>query len=346
MTRFAEGGAASVVGGRSSERRQSPDVIVSEDCERRGRDLLARSGSTSRSRSTEERSRSRSWSRTPSPLFSPTSPELSGRLPLPASGTASSESPSPSQSPSRSSSPTQTTSSVLLCPPERGRSRTPTERGRATSRGSGSGSERSGSRNGQTCSPMGSLSPDGTSLGSAAYAQARGRVRRRVVIPGEQGLGESLSRNERRKGSGDVVREENQVESSLSVLGGEDTERERSTSPLSGSSTASNPSAMVSPSARTSQDDILPPKPRPTVVISATALDVWEEEETQRSRQPTPANSPTTVKPLIHIPQGALPLQENWTGREVAVVRDENESLIERAVDIVLTAGTLFRSIW
>jgi hypothetical protein len=347
MVRYAEGGAASVVVGRSSG---TPQVVVK-----------GVKGSTEEGKErSRSRSRSRSTSRTPSPAklaatpAAPLIPPPSPAVAVPRVGSSHSIEHPP-------------TSSALLSPPDivlsRGRASTPVSenqpRGRSVTRNSSfSDRERSNSRG--TSSPIGSISPEGSAvgiaIGSAYGVYANGRDRDSVSRKGKNERGRVGRRDN--STSADDVRP-----SSLGRFG--DGKRVASTasnsSTSSGSSTVSAGSTAVprhaSSPLRISIDsfDLDPVASTP---ISIPIPKGTEEEQLQRSRHPTPANSP--ISSIKH-PLAAPTTQSSSTGTAVSqaptgalsppgsptsVKALDDGTLVGRAVEIVSKAGAFLGSIW
>lgn len=262
--RYAQVGASSVVGGRSTG---PPEVVVS--------------GTQDEGRS-RSRSRSRSKSRTPSPaectavLGSPTIPPPTPSVAVPRVG-SSHTGVSPSA---------QSHSSSLLSPqdatPSRGRSSTPVlenqPRGRSSTRGSTSDRERSSSRG--TSSPLGSISPEGSAVTIAIGAfgvSANGRDPRNFAA--ERG---------RDRGGKKLVTEAARTSSPQAPSTASTSSISESSTP-SGSSTStvtpiSSPTSLrIKIDGSTSSGSITP--------VPAT------EEEKQRAKHYTPANSPIIMRP-------------------------------------------------
>lgn len=81
-------------------------------------------------------------------------------------------------------------------------------------------------------------------------------------------------------------------------------------------------------------------------VVIPTAIP--EEEEVQRSRNPTPANSPTMdCKPLLPVPDSAVEIEAGSEGkREVTGGDNQSAGLVGRAVGVVNSARGLIGSFW
>ena len=341
MVRYGEGGAASVVVRPSST---TPHAVVE------GVNGVVNG---------RERSRSRSRSRTPSPeeLAIPSS---TPSVPLPSPPVAV-----PRVGPSRS---TQIpTSSALLSPPDiapsRGRASTPVlenqPRGRSATRNSSfSDRERSSSRG--TSSPIGSISPEGSAVGIAigsaygVYTNARDRdaiSRKGVTERGRAGRRDNNS-------SADDTR--------TSLLG-RFGDGKRMVSPASYSSTSSGSSTVSAASTavpshgssplRISTDNF-DSEPEVTTPMPIPIPKGTEEEQLQRSRHPTPANSPVSSwKHSIHVspPQ---PSSANTTAppapkrivtplaSPTSVRALEDGTLVGKAVEIVSNAGAFLGSMW
>ena len=321
LVEYAEGGAASVVGGRSSGKSQ---VVV--DRAESGKD--------------RERSGSRSRSRTPSPseLSAPSNTPL---MPPPSATVAV---PGVSLSHNPSSPPIP--SSSLLTPPDvhssRGRSTAPVmenqPRGRSATRGSSfSDRERSNSRG--TNSPIGSISPEGSAVGIAigsvygVYANGRDRD------AGRRGTDRIRDRLGRRQMNGSPSPDDG---GTSSVDGKRVTASVSTTSDSSSSSTVMPTPAASSP-LRVTIDRRPPP-----------IEEEQEEEQLRRSQQPTPASSPVlnmkaslpieVPSPKLSTPSTTIPQFAKGivTSRPTSATLDEG-TLVGRAVEI---AGAFLGSIW
>jgi hypothetical protein len=348
MVTYEEGGAASVVVGRSTG---PPQVIVKGTSG-------ATDESSSRSRST---SRSRSRSRTPSPADLASSNASSIPAPSPAVAVPRVGSSHSIEYVPNSSSYT----SSLLSPPDtipsRGRSSTPVSenqpRGRSATRNSSfSDRERSSSRG--TSSPIGSISPEGSAvsiaIGSAYGAYANGRDRDLASRKGGSDRGRVGRRDH--SASAEEVRP-----SALGRFG--DGKREVST--------ASNSSASSSSSTVSVASTVVPIHGSSPLRVSTNRFDPGPEsstpmsipipksteEQLQRSKHPTPVNSPiSSTKPLVPTPSSqrsspniaTVPHVANGDapGSPNSVKALEDGTLVSRAVDIVSNAGAFLGSIW
>lgn len=336
MVRFAEGGAASVVGGRD---RGTPHVVV------KGVNGVVKTG--------RERSRSRSRSRTPSPAEFPT-PSNVPAIPAPSPAVAV---PRISSSHTIEHLPSSSSSSSLLSPPDiipsRGRSSTPVPenqpRGRSVTRNSSfSDRERSSSRG--TSSPIGSISPEGSAVGIAVGSSygvyASGRERDSTSRKGKSERG----RMGRRDPSTDDVRT-----SSIGRLG--DGKRNPSAaSNSSSSSTASSGTAVPthgSSPLRISIDssDLEPITPTPMSISIPKGT-----EQVERLKHPV--NSPISgIKHSLSVPP-PQPSSPSTTvprspkgivsppGSPTSVRTLEDGTLVGKAVDMVSSAGAFLGSIW
>jgi len=256
-----------------------------------------------------------------------------------------------------------TTSSLLSPPdiePSRGRGATPVSenqpRGRSATRNSSfSDRERSSSRG--TSSPIGSISPEGSAvgiaIGSAYGVYANGR-------DGASWRGKERGRTGRRDygGSADDVRT-----SSLGRFG----DGKRMVSPASNSSTSSGSSTVSAASTAVPTHKSSPlrvsteswdPGPALSTPMSIPIPKGTEEEQLQRSRHPTPSNSPvSTMKHSLlvapaqsssasatvpHAPKGIVSTPESPTSAKAL----EDGTLVGRAVEIVSSAGAFLGSIW
>lgn len=84
---------------------------------------------------------------------------------------------------------------------------------------------------------------------------------------------------------------------------------------------------------------------RPGPIVIPTAIP--EEEEVQRSRNPTPANSPTTAfKPLLLDPPTVDVGADSEGKCGSATEENQHAGLVERAVDMVNSARGLIGSFW
>ena len=81
-------------------------------------------------------------------------------------------------------------------------------------------------------------------------------------------------------------------------------------------------------------------------IVIPTAIP--EEEEVQRSRNPTPANSPTVAfKPLLPDPPATVDVEVNPEGKcETVAEENQHPGLVGRAVDMVNSARGLIGSFW
>ena len=347
MVTYDEGGAASVVVGRSTG---PPQVIV------KGASGAADEGNSS----PRSISHSKSRSRTPSPAD--LAPSNVSSMPPPSPAVAV-----PRVGSSHSIEHVQNSSSYsssLLSPPDtipsRGRSSTPVcenqPRGRSATRNSSfSDRERSSSRG--TSSPIGSISPEGSAvgiaIGSAYGAYANGRDRDLASRKGGIDRGRVGRRDH--GASAEEVRP-----SALGRFG--DGKREVSaasnSSTSSSSSTASVASTVVpihgSSPLRTSTDRFDPESESSTPM--SIPIPKSTEEQLQRSRHPTPANSPTSsTKPFVSTPppQRSSPniatvphaAKSDALGRN-SVKALEDGTLVSKAVDIVSNAGAFLGSMW
>ena len=337
VVEYAEGGAASVVGGRSSGK---PQVVVD-----RAKGALEDGGG-------RERSRSRSRSRTPSPSElttpsnAPSIPPSSAAVAVP--GVSSSHNPSHQISPPISSS-----NNPFLIPPDvhssRGRSAAPStenqHRGRSATRGSSfSDRERSSSRG--TNSPIGSISPEGSAVGIAigsaygVYANGRDRDTGRR---GNDRMREHLGRQMNGSLSPDDGRT-----SSVGVIDGKRVTSGGSTTSDSSSSSTVTPTTTRSSPLRVTIDTRPP-----------TIEEEQEDEQLRRSRQPTPASSPVlnmkaslpiqVPSPQPSTPSTTIPRRSAQgivtTPPPTSATRKalDEGTLVGRAVEI---AGAFLGSIW
>ncbi|KII85934.1 hypothetical protein PLICRDRAFT_56413 [Plicaturopsis crispa FD-325 SS-3] len=295
----------------------------------------------------EARSRSRSRSRTPSPqqAFSPpkasSPPQYAPTLPPPSASVAIAI-------PRSNSANANMEGGSLLSPDDahpgrgrtasldRGRGSSSTEpRGRSTARSSCSDRERSTSRG--TNSPFGSISPDSGAVKPAYVGGSR--LRRRE---GGRSISESLSPDDGRAARNPVVVEV-----------------------ASASSSSSSSSSTVKPDLALDEVDL-------ASLGIPEAIPEESEEEQQRSRHPTPSNSPThgfrtmstpTSAAPISIPQPSSPISISTSTRSSANGTMNGRSppsspptspggtkvdstLVGRAVDIVSNAGTFLGSMW
>lgn len=340
LVKYAEGGAASVVGGRSSG---NPQVVVAgvkgaiEDG--RGR----------------EHSRSRSRSRTPSPSEISV-PSNAPSIPPPSAAVAVPGASSSHNSSHPISPPTPSSSNAFLTPPDmpssRGRSAAPvTEnqpRGRSATRGSSfSDRERSSSRG--TNSPIGSISPEGSAvgiaIGSAYGVYANGRDR----DAGKRGNDRVRDRLGKRQMSDSLSPDDGRT-SSVSVVDGQHVTSSGSTTSNSSGSSTVTPTPTTSGPLRIATDTRPPP-----------IEEGQEEEQLRRSRQPTPASSPVlNMKAPLPIqvppPQPSTPSTTVPPSAKGIVSRNvssppssptgkalDEGTLVGRAVEM---AGAFLGSIW
>jgi hypothetical protein len=241
--------------------------------------------------------------------------------------------------------------------PSRGRSATPVlgdqPRGRSVTRNSSfSDRERSSSRG--TSSPIGSISPEGSAVGIAigssygVYANGRDRDPTSRKGKSEWGRVGKLDHN------ADDVRtgrfgDGRRVVSTAST-----------SSTSSGSSTASSACTAVpthgSSPLRISTDssELESAMPTPVPILRFKGV---EGEELQRSRHPTPANSPVSgMKHSLSVPppQPSSPSTVSCApkgivsppGSPTSVKALEDGTLVGRAVDMVSSAGAFLGSIW
>ncbi|OCH84624.1 hypothetical protein OBBRIDRAFT_798913 [Obba rivulosa] len=275
-------------------------------------------------------------------------------------------------------------------------------RGRSLTR-TPSFSDRDRSSSHGTSSPIGSISPTGSALGIAAGSYSgRGRDRdgRSVMRAGRGDVERGRNRSGRKLGDstsppsvlGSPTRSGSDMEYqpySPTLVDAVDSpiERGRAPSPpssISGSSTASV-STIVPSRQSVGETDASMGRPRLTLgsphakIVAVPIPSPIPEEDEQRSRHPTPANSPVTVlhpmgharqesvskekspittpphsapwqvtPPAIDSPAPALESPAADRSRKVADARAEQQSgtLVGRAVEIVTSARGFLGSIW